>query len=58
MQNNSQDAANIMSMVFQNARDGVLSDQDFLFVLARLLDSGNQNLALELATAWNNGKKK
>ncbi|MEO5331931.1 MAG: hypothetical protein H7839_07885 [Magnetococcus sp. YQC-5] len=54
----AQDAVSVMTTVFQNARNGTLSEKDFVFVLTLLLDAGNQNLALDLANTWNTGRKR
>lgn len=56
--NENQEAIKIMTEIFNTARNGTLSDQNFLIILSRLLDANNQTLANELANTWNDGKKK
>lgn len=53
----SSDVVAMMTSLFQQARNGTLSEEVFVSTRKLFLDAGNQGLADELANLWLAGKK-
>ncbi len=51
------EAIHFMVRVFQQARNGTLSDHDFNYLHQRLLDANNPVLANDLTTTWRTGRQ-